>query len=590
MNDEQKLAYLVGQYDNWKTYRQKNYDSVFIEVYKLYKCFRNREVSNWQSNVFLPYVFSVIETVFPRIMEYVYQGDEFVRALPRGMEDYNQAEIVDKLIQYQIDTQIQNLFLELAEHFKTCLIYGNGIGKLTWNVKENRPEFFNIDIFDFVVEPYKKHIETMDGMYQVYDKFVDQLFQLQQEGLAGHKNVGKLFSTSQTKESEPDKQQKNSEVGKSSKSQNKRNSALIYEFWGKVPIQDRIDLDAGFSAAKYEEKLVLIANRKHLIREVPNPYITSYNPDGFKPFIASKNYIDPQEFYSMGEIYPIRDLQHEANELENNMLDNLKIIINRMWQVTHTAGIDLDTLYSYPGAIFQTNELDQLRPIDHRDIPPSYFESRQHRLQDIDKATGVYDYTRGANTPGMTDTVGGITSLIEEANMRFGVKIKVLQMTSITEFARKLFMLDKIFIRGADFPVRIANEEGYGWITISEDNLAGMYDFKPIGVSMLGNKLARQNALIRLGELFSKFPPIPPLAEQILKEYDMKNTDQVMSYLRMMWGMPVEGAGAPPIPAGTRGQGIPLPSSIAAGNPQVMPNTDAELNQNLGKQLAAGMR
>jgi hypothetical protein len=55
------------------------------------------------------------------------------------MEDYNQAEIVDKLIQYQIDTQIQNLFLELAEHFKTCLIYGNGIGKLTWNVKENRP-------------------------------------------------------------------------------------------------------------------------------------------------------------------------------------------------------------------------------------------------------------------------------------------------------------------------------------------------------------------------------------------------------------------------------------------------------------------
>jgi hypothetical protein len=261
----------------------------------------------------------------------------------------------------------------------------------------------------------------------------------------------------------------------------------------------------------------MIANREHIIREVPNPYITPKVPEGFKPFISAKNYIDCGEFYSMSEIDAVKDLQHEANEMENNMLDNLKLLINRMWQVSYDAGIELDTLYSYPGAIFQTSGLDKLKPIDHRDIPQSYFKSKQEMVQEMDKAAGVFDYTRGANMPGMTDTVGGITSLIEEANMRFSLKIKVLQMSSVKDFAHKLFLLDQIFIKN-DLQIRIANEQGIEWMMINPDNLEGMYDFKPVGVSMVGSKMARQNGLIRLAELFSKFPPIPPLAEQILTE------------------------------------------------------------------------
>lgn len=597
MNDDDKLKYLIKSYDDWKGYRVKNYDKRFIESYSLYKSYRDRNISDWQSNVFLPYVFGLIETIFPRVMQYLYQGDEFVKALPREMTDTAQAEIVNALIQYQIDTQIPNLFLEKSEMYKSCLIYGTGLGKLTQNVEKRRPEFTAIDIFDLVVQPFKKHIDEMDGVYHVYDKYVDSLYQMQQQGLAGYKNIEKLFNTSQSKEDETDKSKRNSNIGKDARYKDQRNTALIYEYWGKVPVTDRADLDAGYSTARYEDKLIMIANRKQIIREIPNPYATPSMPEGFKPFIAAKNYIDIGEFYAMGEVDAIKDLQHEANEMENNMLDNLKLIINRMWQVDYTAGIDLDTLYSYPGAIFQMNGLDKMKAIDHRDIPASYFNSRANMLQDIDKASGIFDYTRGANMPGMTDTVGGITSLIEEANMRFGIKLKVLQMTSVTDFARKLFMLDQIFIKGADLPIRIENEMGIEWLNINEDNISGLYDFKPVGVSMVGSKMARQNGLIRLAELFSKFPPIPPLADQILDEYEIKNKDEILNYLRMMWGMPPEGVqapglpgGQPPVPPQLPGaggvSGVPLRSDIAA--PPA--NNDAEMGQNLSKLLAAGAR
>jgi hypothetical protein len=566
MRDDQKLDYFVKQYDSWKSYRIKNYDPKWYEVYRLYKSFRENRLNQWQTQIFLSYAFSLIETVFPRIIDYVYRGDRFVKAHPRGEEDYQQAEVVDNLIQWQIDTQIENLFLEQAEQTKSTLVYGTGIGKLTQNVMKGRPEYNSLDIFDFVCQPYKKYINEMDGMYQVYDKFVDVLYDMQKQGVGGYKNIEYLLGTKHTKQDEEDKEQKAQHSGKQNRYETQRDTALIYEYWGKCPVQDTIDVDAGYSSTRYEEKLVLIANRKYIIREIPNPYITPQTPEGFKPFIASKNYLDPQEFYGIGEIEVIKDLQHEANEMEANFMDNLKLLINRMWKVSTDAGIDLGTLYSYPGAVFQVNpgSLDKLEPIDHRDIPQSYFKARE----------------------GMTDTVGGITSLIEEANMRFGTKIKVLQMSSISDFARKLFMLDKIFIRGADLPVRLQGEQGYEWAYINEDNLKGMYDFKPVGISMVGNKMARQNTLIRLLDVLSKSAPIPPVVEQILDEYDIKNKAEIMKFLYQMWGMPPEGTVPPPVPVGGIAGGTPLRQQPAP----LPPGSNAQIGQNLSRQLGAGVR
>jgi hypothetical protein len=555
MNDEQYLKYVLETFDNYKAHRKNTYDQRFIDNYKLFKSYRNPRAYNWQSNVFLPFAFSTIETILPRIVEYIFRGDRFVTAFPRGIEDFENNDVVDDLIQYQIDTQIENLFLEMTEHYKQSLIYGTGVGKLTWDVDSDKPEFSSLDIFDVYVEPHKKYIEQSTGIFHVYDRPIDYLMQRQMMGI-GYKNVEALMrdqkSTSVIEEEESKKAKLAESSGVNNQYKTTRPSALIYEYWGKVPIQDRIDVDNGFSSATYKEMMCMIANRRHLIRFQANPYITQFDPDGFRPFIVSKNYIDPGEFYALGDIDDIKDIQFELNELENQSLDNIKLIMNRMWKVSNTAGIDLGTLVSQPGAIFQMNNTDDLEQIDHNDLPASASNEKDNLRSMLQMVSGVSDYSKGVNAPGMTDTVGGISGLIEEANMRFALKIKILQMTSIADFANILFKLDKIFIKDATLPIRLQGDKGVRWLNVNPDNLAGMYDFKAVSISMVGNRIARQNTLLRMLDVLKSAPPVPSMLEQILDEFEFKNKDSIMQDMMKIWYPPMPAmppGGVPQVPA-----------------------------------------
>ena len=586
MDERIILDYLNKQYEGWKQHRKKNYESRWLESYRLYKGYRDNKLTEWQTNVFLNYAFTTIETVLPRIVEYLWRGDRLVTAFPRERSDEAQAKVVDFLIQYQIDTQMKNLFMEFVEFFKGTLIFGTGISKLTWDVDKDEPVFSSVDIFDFVVQPYKKYISEMEGVYHVYDRNVDYLLDRQRMGI-GYKNVEQVLSESMRAVEEEGRRNKEHTVGRQIANAAERKTTLIHEYWGKVPVQDRIDVDAKVTTTRYEEKLVMIANKKHIIRISDNPYKNKYEGDGFKPFIRSVDYPDYGEFYGHGELDAIRDIQHEINETENQSLDNIKLIMNQMWKVSATAGVDYETLVSYPGGVVVADDIDAIQPLKSPDLPQSFFNKREQHLADIQSITGVTDYAKGANAPGMSDTVGGITALIEETNMRFGLKIRILQMTAIASFAEKLFLLDKMFIKDYQLPVRLQGQEGIEWLRINPDNLGGMYDFKPVGISLIGNKLARQNAYIRLVEVFSKMPPIPALAEALLDEYEVKNKAEVMTQLMQLWGMQQQQQQAQQQGGGQVSAPVQPGSAESVGNPQI---NDAQIQQQMGNLLAAGNR
>jgi hypothetical protein len=328
-----------------------------------------------------------------------------------------------------------------------------------------------------------------------------------------------------------------------------------------------------------------------------NPYKSTQQPNGFRPFIVGKDYVDLTEFYGLGEIDNISDIQIEANEIENQSMDNIKLILNRMWLVGNNAGVDYETMFSYPGGIINADNPELVKPLQQQEIPQSYVNKREQYLQEIQRTSGVNDYTQGMNTPGMTDTVGGISSLIEEANMRFSLKIKILQMTAIKDFAEKLFMLDKIFIKNMRLPVRLEGEKGMEWVDINPDNLKGMYDFKPVGISMVGNKLARQNTLIKVMEVLAKSAPIPPIAQQILEEFEFKNVDEIMSYLYKIWGINPS-AESPnnqlSLPMGNPPADLPPKGAIPQGSGPAPDtgaptNNNAQVMQNLSKIISAGI-
>jgi hypothetical protein len=576
-SEDLTLKYLKESYSGYKSHFDKNHKNRLIENYKLYKAYRNDKDYIWQTNMFVSVVFSMIETVLPRIVEYLWRGDRLVKAHPREQTDINQAKIVDDLLQYQIDTQIPNLFLEFIQFFKSTLIYGTGVSKLTWNVMENRPDFAALDIFDVVVPPNSKYVDRMDGIFQVYDKNLDSLMALQKQGI--YKNIDKLIAQNLgVYDANTGKSEQAAAVGRDNKSKNCRPSALIKEYWGKVPVQDGVNVDAGYSYAKYEDRVVFIANDSVIIRELPKfPY-------GFKPFIVGLDYPDLMDFYAIGEVDNVKDLQYELNELENQALDNIKNVMNRMWKISSSAGVDLESLASYPNNVVIARDISGIQELDQKPLGSDFYQWKNDKMQDFQRISGISDYTRGMNMPGMTDTVGGISSLIEESNMRFSLKIKILQMTALKTFAEMLYKLDQQFITDIQLPVRVQGERGMGWMQINKDNLQGLYDFKPVSISMIGNRMARQNTLIRVLEVLAKAPPIPPVLDQILDEFEFTNKEEIMSYLYKLWGMNPDGSPmAPPMPPGMPGMPPGMPPIPEA-------NTNAKAAQDLSKLMAVGMR
>ena len=571
LNDTQLLQYLRKKLDNYRKYRSDNSEANQIEALRLYSNYRENKVNLWQSNIFLPYIFSMIETILPRLSGYIWQGDRLVKAHPRYREDAVHADVVDNLLQYQIDTAIENLFLEMIEMMKCCLIFGNGIGKIWWDVQKDQAKFRNLDIFDFYPEPHKKYIDEMDGVFEIFDMPVDELFQMQRMGYE-YQNIGQLIGSSKMAKDEDVQIKKGNEVGRMENFEPARPKALIYQYWGKIPVQESMEVGTGYSTSTFKEGLVEIGNRQYIIKcrkdaqGIPeNPYATPQDPDGFRPYIDTKNYIMPGDFWAKGDVEPVKDLQYEANEHEDALMDNIKLIMNRMWIVSPNAGIDYGQLVSYPGNII-VGDKDEIEPLVHRDMPQSVFKQQDSFPKQIDRASGVYDYTKGGNAPGMTDTVGGITALIEEANMRFSFKIQMVQNTAIKKFAEKLFKLDKIFMKGAEIPVRLQGNKGMEWMTINPDNLAGLFDIKPVSIAMLGNKLAQQNALIKLLEIVSKSAPIPSLIESILEKFDVPNKDEVLNDMYRIWGIP------PPGSQGMQaGGGIPVSSSRQIPPPPPVP-------------------
>ena len=598
ISDEHLLIWLRKKLDNFRQYRKTNYDNKFIENQRLYESYRDHKLQLWQTNVFLSYAFSMIQTILPREVGYIWQGDKLVKAHPRDEEDEVDADIVDSVMQWQTDTQIPNLFMEWVEVLQTHLMQGNGIGKLTWNIEKDRPEFISLDVLDFYPQPFKKYVDEMD-CFHVFDMPVDILLKKQKIPGAGYQNIEKLVHTSMMTAEEESNVARDAEVGRMKVFEPSRPTALIYQYWGKVPVQDSVYVGIPqLSFTDYQEGLIEVGNRNYITRnlvdeqKVPrNPYATDENPEGFKPFISAKNYLVPGEFWGKGDIEPIKDLQYESNEMFNNIMDNVKIGMNRMWLVSKDAGINLSNLTSYPGNVVQGNNInpDGIRSLEHRDIPQSAFQMLETLPPNMQNMIGVHDYTKGANMPGMTDTVGGITSLIEEANMRFAFKIRVVQYTAIKDFATKLFMLNKIFMKGTQIPVRLEGAKGERWAYIYPDNLKGMYDFKPVAIAMIGNKLARENTQIRLLEVLSKAPPIPPLIEAILEEHEFKNKDEIMSYMYKMWGIPPPGAVPPQGVAPGGGAGVPFRQPPPPGvSPEATSSPQA--NAQLSQLIAGGMR
>jgi hypothetical protein len=107
--ENEKLAAEIGKkvsnFINWREPFKQKWD----RYYKLYRSYLEKKNYPWQSNIFVPYAFSTVETIVPRLVSTKPQVD----AMPREKQDQVYAELQSAIIDYEWDMMDMDNILQM---------------------------------------------------------------------------------------------------------------------------------------------------------------------------------------------------------------------------------------------------------------------------------------------------------------------------------------------------------------------------------------------------------------------------------------------------------------------------------------------
>jgi len=523
---------------NWREPLKQKWD----DFYDLYRGVLNSSTkSMWQANIFVPYAFSTIETIVPRLVA----GRPQIDVMPREEGDADYARVQSYLIDFQWDQCDMDKML--PDIVRQMLIYGTSVVKVYWDKKvetveeevevdpdfpelgsqkvevekttKNQPVVEMVDLYDFFWDPKGHDIDSCGWVAHRTYRSYDYLLKMQKQGL--YKNIT-LLEKDKTKpfKGETDKVTRTNALGTSdpqsvSGDSDKEANIELIEYWE-------------------DDRVVTIANRTVVIRDDKNPF-----GHGKKPFVKFVDQSVPKEFCGIGELEPIETLQKELNDMRNQRMDNASLILNRMWLVANGANVDEDELVSDVGGIIHTDKIEGVQALYPPEIPNSSYREETLIKADIQQTTGITDYTKGVASDALAnETATGISMMQEASNARIKLKMMNIEM-GIRQIGELLTSLNKQFI-DEETVIRIIGEGSPQWLLVKPSEIKDNFDLVVESAPRLleNDAIAKRQAL-ELFQMFANDPLIDQLElrRYILEAFNAKNIDKLLGQQQMPMGM-----------------------------------------------------
>lgn len=560
---------------------QRPYLERFKRYYELYRNYIAEENKREHgANLFIPYTFEAVETIAPRLVTAIFNNRPYMTAVPLSNTAYENARNMEMLLDYQAEKYLDPvLFFTMV--FKNTLKYGTSIVKTTWKFTEktirvnkyeknpklsalmqrkvdtekvvtyNAPYMEIVPLEDFFFDPSASDLESARFVIHRYYEDIDIIKEKVEDGTykAKKEDIEKLSEESfhYSENTFSSAQRVDGVTGGDSKPEG---MAEILEFWGDdcvIKVAGDIILDIDY-----------------------NPFF-----HGERPFVRFLDYPVANEFYGIGEVEVIESLQEELNTTRSQRLDNVTMVINNMWKVVRNSNIDPNQLISRPNGIVEVEDPDDLTPLTVPDVTEAGYREEQIIKDDIDRTTGVNDYTRGGN-PARRETATTASLLSESANERFKLKIRLLEKTSFKQVGYQLVALNQQFIT-EDVEVRLFDktkpmEQNYTnpeTVKLSPQDIAGQFDLIPCGSTTepLANKELRQTQITQLYNTMgqSEYINQPEFLTAVLEAFDFKNVDKLILQQPPMPEQPMAGMEGM-MPEGVEGS-EPLPEEAVAQDP-----------------------
>lgn len=508
---------------------QQPYFEKFSKFYKQYNCVHDAYRENG-SNLFIPYIYNIVETALPKILASVFESKPFITYKPIGEDNAEKGESMTNLVYFQMK-QNMKAATRLYEIYKSGIMYGTAISKQTWRYTEktvmqrvkteqeidgvkisvrvpqeatkvtyDAPEMRNIPIESFFFDPAYTDIES--SPYAIHEYF-KEIWEIKEGARSGYyKNAEKIGTEKESGARKTRYDDSGLTLG------DMHDGVRIWEYWT-------------------DDWLVTVANKSTVIRVEPNPFYHRR-----KPFVKWVPVEMPNEFYGKSMIETLVDLQAELNTVRNQRIDNVSLAINRMFLLNKAAGIDPSQLVSRPNGYIEVDDVDKdIKELVMSDVTSSAYNDEEVIKNDMDVTSGVHNQDRGqAGERRETATVA--TLLSSASSERFRMQILLMEEDPLTELGRQLAELNKQFLDDDTF-IRITKEDGTTeGVTVSFDDIDCEFDIvaSATATDAAVNKEIRNGQLIQLLSTALNNPNVNQagLLREVFKEFGFKEFDNLI--------------------------------------------------------------
>jgi hypothetical protein len=529
---------------------------------------------HWGAHLHIPLSFRTIETIVPRAIAHMPK----MLYMPRDEQWRKNVETVKLLI----DSQQQQINIDLPYQaiMRSGQIYGLGAGKAYWlTEKRSRrrmerqalipsrfvlgkarletvfddPMYEDVDIFDFMWDPYGSHLGPGSGKCEwlVHRQWLSlrAIMERVQAGVWGTASAQKL--TPDLVRSLGPPQQHFTEVWQ----QRMYASGFTgYDFnhRGEHP-HELLEFHDG-------DRVLSVLDRRVLVQDAENA-------SGAFPFQIYRPTPLNKQFVGIGALEPLEHLQRELDTLRSQRRDAATLALAGAYAFDDAA-IDEEDLTFGPGAairVTNANPKDALFPLPPKEVPGSGYQEENVIRQDIEAVAGMSDALNAQ--PGGPGSGSATEAQLMQAALgrRIELGSRRFEIEVVRNSAREFLRLDQRMIRSNRNRLMIPGEtvsweqpmdsERWKWFPVGPGELEGEYEIEPEGGSMAARNIPQDRAdaqllmqlaghnwfinptkpLLRALELVGiKHPqswlrdPDPPIPPQALKLLELAGVDPVI--------------------------------------------------------------
>jgi len=365
--------------------------------------FNNQGAPEYKSNLVSNYIFSIIETIRPIMLD----NDPKFQSMPIQPEGRAFAEDLNEAFSYEWDREGMNP--KLWRELLNCLIIGNYIFFVPWDAQEKQIRAIPVNPFNFFPDPLATNMD--DGSYYIYADYFHMNELKKKFPSKASRIVGANINHSEL-------------VSDKNKDTNTDSHVLVLEIYAR-DFDTYEEDENGNARLKYPNgrKLTIAPELGLLLSDEHLPY-----KDKKFPFVHGKDYDIPGKFWGEGEVQQLLSPQVHMNELNNAVLDNAKATANMPWIVDKNAGIPKGGITNRPGLIIRKNPNSEVRREQPPGMPNYVINAIESYKGDMEQISGIFNTLKGDSETGVY-TAQGILALQEAGQARIRLKVKLMEDT-----------------------------------------------------------------------------------------------------------------------------------------------------------------